>query len=292
MSNNQIHPTAVVDPEAVLGRDIHIGAYSIVEGNTTIGDGCRLGNRVVVKQQVVLGRNNELHEGAVVGGRPQHLRAGDEVGGVRIGDANIIREHVTIHRALQPGDETLVGDHNLLMINTHVAHDCRLGNHTIIANNVMLAGHIEIEDRAYLSGGVGIHQFLRIGRYAMVGGMGHIKADAPPYVLIDGDSNKVVGLNVIGLRRGGFTSAEIDQIKAAYRVIYRQGLRWQEVLERLATEFAAGPAAHFHTFLAESKRGIVQERRTPHEATIPLPKGTDSHGDTSPASTLRIRKAA
>jgi UDP-N-acetylglucosamine acyltransferase len=232
-----------------------------------------------------MGRRNEIHDGAVLGGRPQHLRAGDRLGELRIGHENTIRENVTIHRALNEGEETLLGDHNLLMVNAHVAHDCRLGDHTIITNNVMLAGHIEVEDRAYLSGGVGVHQFLRIGRYAMVGGMGHIKADVPPYVLIDGDSSKVVGLNVIGLRRGGFTTPEINQLKAAYRVLYRSGLRWQETLERLQREFPSGPAARFYTFLSTSQRGIVQERRVPREATIPIPPAP-----VDPPN-LRLRKA-
>jgi UDP-N-acetylglucosamine acyltransferase len=281
-----IHPTAVVAPDAVLGGGVAIGPYSVVESKARLGDGCRLESRVVVKQGVVLGRENEIYEGAVIGGRPQHLRAGKRVGGLRIGHANTIRENVTIHRALHEGEDTLVGDHNLLMVNAHIAHDCRIGDHTIIANNVMLAGHVVIEDRAYLSGVVGVHQFLRIGRHAMVGGTGHIKADVPPYVLIDGDSSKVVGLNVIGLRRGGFTRPEIDEIKAAYRILYRGGRRWQETLDQLRREFPTGPAAHFYNFLSASQRGVVQERCTPRRATVPF---EPPPGDTP---NLRLRKAS
>ncbi|MEQ8786532.1 MAG: acyl-ACP--UDP-N-acetylglucosamine O-acyltransferase [Pirellulaceae bacterium] len=287
MPHNQIHPTAVVASDAVLGRDVHIGAYSVVESKARLGDGCRLECRVVVKEGVVLGSKNEIHDGAVVGGRPQHLKAGDRIGGLRIGDANTIRENVTIHRALQEGQDTLLGDHNLVMVNAHVAHDCHIGDHTIITNNVMLAGHILVEDRAYISGGVGVHQFLRVGRLAMIGGMCHIKADVPPYVLVDGDTSKVVGLNVIGLRRNGFTSPQINEMKAAYRVIYRSGLRWEQVLQRLEAEFPSGPAAHFFTFLSGCQRGCVQERRTPRHAVIPIKPESDD-----PTRNLRIRKAS
>jgi UDP-N-acetylglucosamine acyltransferase len=277
LSTASIHPTAVVSPKAVLGEHVHIGPFAVIEPGAVIGDGCRLAARVSVRSGVVLGNDNEVHEGTVLGGKPQHLRAGERVGGVQIGNANMIREHVTVHLALHEGEYTRIGDRNLLMVGAHVAHDCRLGNHTIITNNVLLAGHVTVEDRAYLSGGVAVHQYLRIGRYAIVGGLGHVKADVPPYVTVDGDSNKVVGLNVIGLRRGGFTPEEIQQLKAAYRVIYRSGLKWSNVLARLKAEFTQGPAAYFHEFLSGSQRGVVQERRTPRMAMVPLVVDADEN---------------
>jgi UDP-N-acetylglucosamine acyltransferase len=161
-----------------------------------------------------------------------------------------------------------------------------LGNHTIITNNVLLAGHVTVEDRAYLSGGVAVHQYLRIGRYAIVGGLGHVKADVPPYVTVDGDSNKVVGLNVIGLRRGGFTPDEIQQLKAAYRVIYRSGLKWNDVLARLKAEFTQGPAGYYHEFLSLCQRGVVQERRVPRATTVPLSSDAEEE-----AARVRLHKA-
>lgn len=268
MPLSNIHPTAVVSPQAQIADDVSIGPFCVIESGSTIGAGCRLSARVMVKQGVQIGQDNEIFEGAVIGGPPQHLRAGNQIGGARIGDGNTIRENVTVHRALNEGDDTLIGDNNLLMVNAHVAHDCTIGNHAIITNNVMLAGHVVVEDRAYLSGGVGVHQYLRIGRLAMIGGLGHVKADVPPYVTVDGDTNKIVGLNLVGLRRAGLSCQEIDEIKSAYRVVYRRGLRWQEVLDALRDEFPEGPAAHFHTFLSAGQRGFIQERRTPRAATL------------------------
>ena len=231
---------------------------------------CRLGARVVVKTGTILGEANEIGEGTVLGGRPQHLRATDRVGKLLIGQRNVIRENVTIHRGLTPDTVTQIGDGNLIMVNAHVAHDCHLGSHAILANNVMLAGHVTIGDRAYLSGAVGIHQFCRVGRLAMVGGQSHITQDVPPFVTVDGRTSCIVGLNVIGLRRAGFSGDEIQQLKEAYRVIYRGGLKWADTLKRLQVEFSNGPAAEFYPFLLVTNRGVVQERRVPRKATLPL----------------------
>ena len=208
----------------------------------------------------------------MLGGRPQHIARHDQWGHLRIGSRNMIRENVTIHRAMSPDSATVVGDDNLIMVNAHVAHDCRVGSHTIITNNVMLAGHVTVGDYAYLSGGVGVHQFCRIGSHCMVGGQSHINKDVPPYVTVDGQSTRVVGLNVIGLKRRGFTPEEILQLKQAYRIIYRQGLTWEQVLETLSATFTSGPAADFYPFLRVGQRGFILERRTPVDATIPLPQ--------------------
>ena len=156
------------------------------------------------------------------------------------------------------------------MVNAHVAHDCCVGNHTIMTNNVMLAGHITVGDRAYLSGGAAVHQFNRIGTLAMVGGQAHMVKDVPPYVTVDGLSSLVVGLNQVGLRRAGFDPDQIAHLKAAYRVIYRSGLIWTEILERLQADFSEGPAAEFYRFLSTTTRGITAERRLPPGATIKL----------------------
>ncbi len=265
-----IHPLACVSPSAEIGRDVEIGPFSVVESKVTIGDECILESNVVVKQDTTLGAANHLFEGAVVGGMPQHAHMPEQPGRVVVGDSNVIRENVTIHRALDASEATVLGDGNLLMACAHVAHDCRLGNHTIITNNVMLAGHVTIDDRAYLSGAVGVHQFCRVGTLAMVGGQGHIKKDVPPYVTIDGLSSLAVGVNRVGLRRAGFSRADIEQIKAAYRVIYRTSDSWGDILAQLNTEFASGPAAVFHEFLSASQRGIIPARQVPREAIIRL----------------------
>lgn len=265
-----IHPSAVISPDAQLGDSVEIGPFSIIESGVVVGDGCKVEGHVTIKSGTILGPGNHIFEGAVIGGVPQHLHAPPESGRVVIGASNTIRENVTIHRAVQPDHQTVIGDHNLLMINVHIAHDCRLGNRTIFANNVMLAGHVEVEDQAYVSGAVGVHQFCRIGRMAMVGGQAHVVKDIPPFVTIDGASGFVVGLNLIGLRRNGFSNAEIGQLKAAYRLIYRSGLSWREVVERLPQEFEEGPATRFHEFFSQGTRGFTPERRMPPSPTIKL----------------------
>ncbi len=266
------HPSAVVSPFAAIGQDVQIGPFCVVEAGVEIGDGCKLESRVVVKQGTTLGRNNYIAEGAVLGGMPQHINIPDAPGGVIIGSGNTIRENVTIHRALENEEDTIVGDNNLLMVNVHVAHDCRVGNSTIFANNAMLAGHVTVGDRAYLSGAVAVHQFCRIGSLAMVGGQSHITKDVPPYVTVDGLSSFVVGLNQIGLRRAGFSLEDIRRLKEAYRVIYRSQLTWNEILGRLQKEFGQGPSAQFYQFLSTTTRGIISERRLPPGATVKLRK--------------------
>ena len=160
-----------------------------------------------------------------------------------------------------------------------MAHDCHLGNHVILTNNVMLAGHVTVADRAYLSGAAGVHQFCRIGTLAMVGGQAHLSQDVPPYVTVDGLSSLAVGLNKIGLRRAGYGTAVIQDLMAAYRVIYRSGLRWVEILEQLRTRFPIGPAALFYEFLSTTARGIVSERRAPPGATIKLRETVEAEPD-------------
>ena len=267
-----IHPLAVVDATAQIGRDVVIGPFAVVEQGVAIGDGCVLESHVVIKQGTTLGPHNHVFEGAVLGGLPQHLHMPPRVGSLLIGPNNTIREHCTIHRALHEVDATSVGSSNLLMAGVHIAHDCHVGNNTIFANNSMLAGHVRVEDRAYISGSVAVHQFCRVGGYAMVGGLARVVKDVPPYVTIDGNSGFVVGLNTVGLRRNGFSNENIGQLKAAYRLIYRSGLRWQQILDRLQSEYSTGPASHFADFFAGTTRGIVAERRIPPATTLKMPE--------------------
>lgn len=266
-----IHETAVVSSEARLGVNVSIGAFSVIEAGVTLDDDCQVASHVVIKSGTTLGVNCEVAEGAVLGGRPQHLQAGNEVGRLRIGNHNVIREYVTIHRALKPEDTTHVGHRNLFMANSHVGHDSDLGDHIIVANNVMIAGHVVVDDRVYLGGAAGIHQFCRIGQYAMVGGQAHVSQDVPPFVMLDGVTTKIVGLNRVGLRRSGFSVAELADLKAAYRIIYRAGLTRDEALAKLTRQFPEGPAAEFHEFLADSQRGVVQERRATHAVSVSFP---------------------
>lgn len=265
-----IHPLAVVHPSARLGTDCEIGPFAIVERDVVLGDRCTLESHAVVKCGTVMGSENRIGEHSVVGGLAQHLQAKSYEGCVRLGSGNVLREFVTIHRALHNEGATVVGDNNFMMVNAHIAHDCTVGSNVILANNCMLGGHVTVDDRAFISGGVAVHQFCRIGRQCMVGGLARIVKDVLPYVTIDGSSNFAVGLNTIGLRRSGMTSADMQQLKQAYRVIYRSCLPWRDVLARLAEQFAVGPAAEFHKFCLGTKRGIIAERRLPPGATIKL----------------------
>jgi len=240
---------------------------------------------VTIKRGATLGPNNRVFDGAVLGGLPQHVHIPEQPGRVIIGSGNVIRENVTIHRALVSDHATIVGDNCLLMVNIHVAHDCHIGNHVIVANNALLAGHVVVADRAYISGAVGVHQFCRIGTLAMVGGQAHMTQDVPPYVTVDGLSSLVVGLNKVGLRRAGYDQAAIQELMAAYRVIYRSGLRWAEILEQLRTQFPVGPAALFYEFLSTTARGIASERRAPPGATIKLREPEE----TEPAPSIRVK---
>jgi len=263
-----IHPQSFISPDAFVGRQVRIGPFCVVEAGASIGDGCRLGSHVVVKPQTVLGANNEVGEYAVLGGLPQHAHPPERFGSLVIGGGNRIREFCTLHRSLFEGQATVVGDGNLLMVGVHIGHDCKVGSGAILTNNTLLGGHVEVEDRAYLSGAVAVHQFCRIGRLAMVGGHARVKKDIPPFVLAADGSGAIVGLNTIGLRRAGFSEEDRRQLKAAYRLIYRRGLPWAEVLAALQEEFPTGPAAEFHRFLSGGRRGFAQERRLPPGVTL------------------------
>ena len=266
-----VHPLAVVSPDARLGVGVEIGAFATVEADVELGDHCRVATGAVVKSGVRAGRGNEFAEHSVIGGPPQHIARPERIGGLVIGDANVFREHVTIHRALKPGTDTIVGSNNYVMAGVHFAHDTVIGNHCIFANGALLGGHVRVEDRAFVSGAVAIHQFCRIGRLAMVGGHARVVQDIPPYMLIDGQSGCVVGLNVVGLRRSGHSRQDIDDLKAAYRAIFRRGLPWKDVLEALRMEFENPAVAHLREFLvAGGPRGFCQERRSPPATTLRL----------------------
>ncbi len=282
----KIHPTAIVSREAQIAPDVCIGPFAVVEADATIGPLSILESRAVVKSGTTLGSANHLFEGAVLGGQPQHLHRSQTPGRLVIGNGNTFRENTTVHVALEPHDATTIGDDNYFMVNVHIAHDCRVGNQTIFANNAMLAGHVTVADRAYLSGAAGVHQFARVGQLAMVGGQAHISRDVLPFVTVDGMSSQIVGVNRVGLRRAGIDLAGIRQIKDAYRMIYRSGLLWRDVIDKLRDAFPDGPAAEFHRFLASTERGITPERRPPPGATVRLYHQDDEE---EPARNLRVK---
>ncbi|MEI6506132.1 MAG: acyl-ACP--UDP-N-acetylglucosamine O-acyltransferase [Planctomycetota bacterium] len=261
-----IHPMAVVSPDARLGVGVKIGAFATVEADVELGDFCTVASGAVVKSGVTTGCHNEFGEHAVIGGAPQHTARPQQVGRVVIGDHNVFREYVTVHRALKPEAATTVGSHNYVMAGGHFGHDVVVGSNCICANASLLGGHVIVEDRAFVSGAVAVHQFCRVGRLAMVGGHARIVQDVPPYMLVDGQSGCIVGLNVVGLRRSGHSAEDIAELKAAYRIIYRRGLPWKEVLDVLRQDFGSGPVNHLSSFLGSGTRGFAQERRAPPAA--------------------------
>jgi UDP-N-acetylglucosamine acyltransferase len=275
-----IHPLAVVSPHAELGANVRIGPFCVVEAGVVLGDGCHLAGRVTVKSGTILGCDNLVLEGTVLGGMPQHIHMPEHPGTTEIGDGNVFRENCTVHRALEAGHVTRIGNRCLFMVGAHVAHDCTVGDGVIMTNGSMLGGHVDVGQKAYISGGVAVHQFCRVGRLAMVGGLSRVVRDVPPFVTLDGGTAMVVGLNKVGLRRAGFTGSEFSELKAAYRVIYRSGLTWKEMLDTLRAEFSNGPAAEFLPFFLGGKRGFVQERRTPPGAIVRLVRDDAEDGGT------------
>jgi len=265
-----IHPLANVSPEARLGVGVSIGAFASVEADVELGDHCVVSSGAVVKSGVKAGPHNEFGEHSVIGGAPQHAGRPQHIGRVVIGEGNVFREYVTIHRALKPETATTVGNVNYVMASGHFGHDCTVGNHAIFANGAMLGGHVSVSDRAFVSGAVAVHQFCRVGRLAMVGGHARVVQDVPPFMLLDGQSGCIVGLNIVGLRRSGHTAEDIATLKSAYRLVYRRGLPWKDVLEALRTEFTNGPVTQLLEFLSAGTRGFVQERRAPPAATLRL----------------------
>lgn len=265
MSFVSIHPTAIVSPRARIHAGASIGPYTVIEDDVVIDEGCVLASHVVVKQFTVIGRRNRIYEHAVLGGEPQDVKFKGEKSRLVIGDDNLIREGVTLHRASGEGEETLIGSRNFLMIGVHVAHNCVVGDDNIFANEVALAGHITVEDHVFLSNNVGAHQFVRMGRYAMVGGKSKIVQDVLPFFTTDGNPPRVRGLNMVGLRRAGFSMETRRALKDAYRILFRNGLLLEDALREMAG-LNDENVQHLINFIRGSRRGFSRARRV--ERTI------------------------
>jgi UDP-N-acetylglucosamine acyltransferase len=254
------HPTSVISERARLGPGVRVGPFAVIEPDAVIGEGSEVRAHACIKRFTQLGPSNVIYEGAVLGGEPQDVSYGGAESRLIIGARNQIREGVTIHRGTEQGSETIVGSDCFLMAYSHVAHNCRLGDRVIIANNVALAGHIEIEDRAFISGGVVVHQFCRIGRAAMIGGNSKIVQDCLPFVITDGNPARARGLNLVGLRRAGFKADEIKNLKHAYRVLLRSSLALEDALSQLSGMNDAG-VDHLVSFIRASKRGFCHSSK-------------------------------
>ena len=255
----RVAATACVHADAQIGREVVIGEYCIVEEDVVIGAGCRLEPYVYVKRWTTMGERNEISSGTVLGTDPLDKNFTGERSYLRIGNGNIIREHYTVSRGTQPESVTEIGDSNYIMTSGHIAHNCKIGNKCVIASCALVAGHVEVEDQAFISGGVVIHQYSKIGRLAMIGGNSRVNSDVPPYFLYSDFNVAAKGLNLVGLRRAGFSREEIGALKCAYRILYRSGLKLEDALGRIEAELNTQHTRHLVEFVRGSKRGICRE---------------------------------
>ncbi len=262
MSGAKIHPTALVDPDAQIGTDVEIGAFSIVGPQAVIGEKTIVQSHVVIEGEVTIGTGNFIGHGAIIGAPPQDVSfAPERKTRVEIGNDNIIREYCTIHRGSANGSATKIGDKNFLMAGAHIGHNCLIGNNVIIANNCLLAGHVLVDDGAFLGGGSTFHQHMHVGRMVMVQGSSAFGKDLPPFV-IAAERNSVFGVNVVGLRRAGFSTKDRDEIKATFKLVYLSGLNISQALEKAATMNFGAPAREFLDFVTNAKkRGICPLKR-------------------------------
>jgi UDP-N-acetylglucosamine acyltransferase len=255
-----IHSTAIVSSKAEIDANVEIGAYTVIGDNVTIGSGTVVGPHVVIDPFVSIGRNCRIFQYAALGAIPQDLKFGGETSYVKIGSGCIIREFVTIHRGTKLGvGVTEVGEECLLMNYVHIAHDCKIGRRVVMANNATLAGHITIGNHTTIGGLSAIHQFVKVGDYAFIGGMTGIPKDIPPYVIASGERARLHGLNLVGLKRFGFSQKTIGELKKAYRIIFRVGLTLTQAVERVRAEVDQLPeVVKFIDFIKTSERGITR----------------------------------
>lgn len=257
---SRVHPQAVVDPQAKLGEDVEVGAFTVIGPDVEIDEGTWIGPHAVLQGPTRIGRNNRIYQFAALGEAPQHKGYQGEPTRLLIGDGNTIREFVTCHRGTVQGrGETRIGSGNWLMAYCHVAHDCLLGDDLLFANSASLAGHVDVGDHATLGGFALIHQFCRIGAYAFCGFGSGINRDVPPFVTVSGQMAVPYGVNTVGLRRHGFTPERIQAVKRAYRMLYRQGLRLEEARERMAEQLAdSEDVQRLVAFIDSTQRGLVR----------------------------------
>lgn len=253
-----IHPTAIISKEAEIDLSTEIGPFVIIEGGVKIGKNNHIMSNVFIGTGTTIGDKNRIHMGAVVGHVPQDLSFKGEESFLDIGDNNTIREHATIHRSSSKGKRTIVGNNCLIMGGVHIAHDCILGNSLIIANMAGIAGHVVIDDGAFISGGVMVHQFVKVGRKALVAGNSRLSMDVPPFV-IAAERNELWGINVIGLRRAGFPKATIHELRELYRIFVKSNIPRSQLLDNIrAHSFSASEVQEFIKFVETSTRGICR----------------------------------
>jgi UDP-N-acetylglucosamine acyltransferase len=254
--SDRIHPTAILSPEVDLASDVQIGPFAVLEGAVRLGPGCIVRPHTHLIGPLTMGQGNQIFTGVILGERPQHIKYNNEPTNLEIGDHNIFRENVTVHRGTTQSWKTRIGSHNFFMAGSHVAHDCVVGNHCILANGALLGGHCTVDDQAYISGNAAVHQFVRVGRLALLSGSSGTTKDIPPFV-VQQDINRVVGVNLVGMRRSGMTNAHIDAVRRAYQIIFLEGHVLSVALLHVEREVGSIDAVQeMLTFIRQSKRGI------------------------------------
>lgn len=256
--SNQIHPTAVISEKAELGNGNVIGPNVVIEDGVKIGDDNKVGPAAVFFKGAEVGDNNLIHTGAIIGDDPQDLSYDGSDTFLKIGNGNRIREYCTIHRGAKEGSVTEIGDNCFFMGYTHIAHNCKIGSGVISVNNAVFGGHVQVEDNAFVSANTAIHQFARVGKFAMISGLSAVTQDVPPYFTCGGRIAKVFSLNVVGLRRGGVSPAARKEIKTAYKILYRSGLSVANAVEQIKAECSCAEVDHLVQFIENSKRGIAK----------------------------------
>jgi UDP-N-acetylglucosamine acyltransferase len=251
-----IHPTAIIDRKAEIHDEVDIGPYVVIEGPVKIGGGTRVMAHACIMGNTEVGVHNEIHPGAVLGDTPQDKAYKEQESYLRIGDRNVIREHVQIHRGTVAGSATIVGDDNFLMANSHVGHNCKIGDHNVLANGALLGGYVEMGSHVFISGNCVVHQFVRIGDYALMRGLSGTSRDVPPFAIVDWQ-HTVRGVNAVGLKRAGFDEQRIREIRRAFRVLFRQGRNLSLAVKEIETVERASPdVLTLLDFIRSSKRGV------------------------------------
>ena len=255
-----IHPTAIVDARATIDLTAEIGPYVVIDGPVEVGARTRVMAHAVLLGRTVIGADNGIHPGVVLGDVPQDLKFADVPTGLRIGERNVIREHVTMHRGTAPETWTVVGDDGFFMQNAHLAHNCVVGNETIIASGALLAGHVTVGDQAFISGNCVVHQFTRVGRLSIMRGLSRTSRDVPPFALID-DTHVVRGVNRVGLRRAGFDAGRVRTLVRAFRILFGERTNIRLAMERVAAECPAPDVDEVLAFIRAAKRGVAMGPR-------------------------------
>jgi UDP-N-acetylglucosamine acyltransferase len=254
-----VHPTAIVHKDAELAEDVRVGPFSIINDGAQIGAGCEIGSHALIDSKTVIGKNCKIHHGAVIGTLPQDLKFKGEDTFVSIGDETVIREYATINRGTEYRGKTVVGKNCFIMIYAHLAHDCLLGDHVILANSVNVGGHVEIGDWAIIGGIVPVHQFVKIGAHSIIGGGFRVQKDVCPYAMVAGYPLKIMGLNRIGLQRRGFPEKTMKILERTFRILFKSKLNTAQAVERIKTEVELIPEVqNVLDFVAASERGIIK----------------------------------